>query len=79
MISEATPQKDAPMQRPMNVAQVVYRTCVEDGPNSRVREGKVKASPYGALSTTSSEYRDQDIQQVVPVAKDFASSLSVDI
>ena len=43
--SEAMPQKEAPMQRPTKVAHVVYRTCVDDGPNSSVNWGKVSATP----------------------------------
>jgi len=46
MMSEATPQKDAPIHNPVNMEQVVYRTCVLEGPNSDVKEGRVSATTF---------------------------------
>jgi hypothetical protein len=45
MISEPMPQNEAPMQRPTNKAQVVYRTFVSEISNSLEIEGRVRATP----------------------------------
>lgn len=48
MMSDATPQKLAPRQRPVKTAHVVYRTLVSDTLNSSAMEGNVSATPYVA-------------------------------
>lgn len=49
-MSEATPQNEAPMQRPKKRAQVVKRTCDSETPNSCWRGGNVRATPYTLLA-----------------------------
>lgn len=46
MISEAVPQKEAPMHRPRKRDKVVYLTSVSLTPNSAESCGKVNATPY---------------------------------
>ncbi len=45
MISEATPQKLAPRQRPAVKAQVVYLTCASEMSNSAWSDGRHSATP----------------------------------
>lgn len=47
--SEATPQKEAPQQRPTNNAQVVNRMVLESTPNSGVSCGRQSATPCSPL------------------------------
>ena len=46
MISDAIPQKEAPQQRPTNVAHVVYLMVMLSTPNSGLNFGKHKARPW---------------------------------
>ena len=57
-MSEAIPQKDAPMQRPRNRAQVVNLTWVSLMPNSVDSCVRVKATPWShKLNKRTDQFR----------------------